>query len=65
MTPVLSVELELFAAMYAAVFFVTRHMDTLMGFNVPLILVLVCAKSHICTKCWCAGSHDDLNHLYS
>ena len=42
--PVLSVELELFAAMYAAVFFVARHMDTLMGFSVPLILVLVCAK---------------------
>ena len=44
MTPVLSVELELFAAMYAAVFFIARHMDTLMGFSVPLILVLVCAE---------------------
>ena len=44
MTPVLSVELELFVAMYAAVFFVTRHMDTLMGFSVLLILVLVCSK---------------------
>ena len=44
MTPVLSVELELFAAMYAAVFFIARHMDTLMGFSVPLILVLVHAE---------------------
>ena len=44
MMPVLSVELELFAAMYAAVFFIARHMDTLMGFSVPLILVLVRAK---------------------
>ena len=44
MTPVLSVELELFAAMYAAVFFIARHMNTLMGFSVPLILVLVCAE---------------------
>ena len=44
MTPVLSVELELFAAMYAAVFFVTRHMDALVGLSVPFILVLVCAK---------------------
>ena len=44
MTPVLSVELELFAAMYAAVFFIARHMDTLMGFSVLLILVLVRAE---------------------
>ena len=44
MTSVLSVELKLFAAMYAAVFFIARHMDTLMGFSVLLILVLVCAE---------------------
>ena len=44
MTSVLSVELELFAAMYAAIFFIARHMDTLMGFSVPLILVLVHAE---------------------
>ena len=44
MTPVLSVELELFAAMYAAIFFVARHMDMLMGFSVLLILVLVHAE---------------------
>ena len=44
MMSVLSVELKLFAAMYAAVFFITRHMDMLMGFSVPLILVLVHAE---------------------
>ena len=44
MMPVLSVELKLFAAMYAAVFFVARHMDALVGFSVPLIFVLVRAE---------------------
>ena len=44
MTSVLSVELKLFAAVYAAVFFIARHMDTLMGFSIMLILVLVHAE---------------------
>ena len=44
MMPILSVELKLFAAMYAAVFFIARDMDALMGFSVPLIFVLVRAE---------------------
>ena len=44
MMSILSVELELFAAMYAAVFFIARHMDALMGFSVLLIFGLVHAE---------------------
>ena len=44
MMPILSVELKLFAAMHAAVFFIARDMDALMGFSVLLIFVLVCAE---------------------
>ena len=44
MMPILSVELKLFAAMYAAVFFIARHMDALMGFSVLLIFVLLHAE---------------------
>ena len=44
MLPVLGVELELSVTMDAAILFIARHMGMLMGFSVPFILILVCAK---------------------
>ena len=44
MTPLLGVEFELSVTVDATVLFIARHMGTLVGFSIPFILVLVCAK---------------------